>query len=585
MVMISILTFFSFAGLAQGLIKLSIKDGEIRDVLRMMGEQSGINIVPDASVRGQVTLNLTDVTVEEALQILLKVYKYNYEKVNDNSYIISQQPLTEPYLVEVEDDKLTLIAQAIDIKRVLNDVSKKGQMNIIYDQSVNGQVNANLISVDLVNGLKSLCSANNLMLMNREGIYAVTSGMGSQQGRQMAVSISDGLISIDVKNGDLSDLLRSIAEQSGLNIVLFGGNHQLVDLRIDDVPVEEALQMILSGTRYTFRKEKDVYLIGDKSINSPSSALLTRNEVVHLKYLQAEKVPAMLPNIFPATNIKVIKELNALAVTGTQQDIEDLKEYLNSIDKKIPQIVVEAIIIEVNRRESDSPLFKFGIRANEKEGGQVLLDSLLGKLTYSSVIKLTPEFYLTLEDLVSQGVANLKAKPKITTLNGHQAKINVGKVQYYKVVSSSDKDDESKTQTEYQSINAGITLDVIPWVSSTGEITLELHPSISNLGTPAADGPPGISQRQIDTTVRVKSGETIVIGGLIQDDQSETLDKVPLLGDLPWIGQLFQQKITNLNQTELIMYITPHILDELSENITQEAVEETIQDMRNRYNN
>lgn len=581
--MISILILFSFGALAQGLVKLSVKEGDVREVLKMMGEQSGINIVPDTSVRGQVTLTLTDVTVEDALQTLLKAYKYNYEKVNDNTYLVSQQPLTEPYLVEVENGKLTLIAQSIDIKRVFNDISKKGKLNIIYDQSVNGQVNANLISVDMVNGLKSLCTANNLMLMNREGIYTVASGMGGQQGRQMAVSVSNGLVSIDVKNGDLSDLIRNIADQSGLNIVLFGGNHQLVDLRISDVPVEEALQMILSGTRYSFRKENDVYLIGDKSINSPSSALLTQNEVIHLKYLQAEKVPAMLPNIFPATNIKVIKELNALAVTGTHQDIEDLKGYLNSIDKKIPQIVVEAIIIEVNRREDESPLFKFGLKS-EADGGLILLDTIMGKLTYDSVVKLQPEFYVTLKNLVSQGVANLKANPKITTLNGHQAKINVGKVQYYKVINNSTGDDESKTQTQYQSINAGITLDVKPWVSSTGEITLELHPSISNLGTPAAEGPPGISQRQIDTTVRVKSGETIIIGGLIQDDLSETLDKVPFLGDLPWIGRLFQQKITNVNQTELIMYITPHILDEDSESITQEAVEETIQDMKERYN-
>ncbi|AZR72573.1 hypothetical protein BBF96_03735 [Anoxybacter fermentans] len=581
-VIICFLSFFSTV-FAEGLITLSIKEGDIRDVLKMMGEQSGINIVPDSSVRGQVTLTLTDVTVEDALETLLKVYHYYYEKVNSNTYIISQEPLKEPYLIEVEDGKLTLVAQNIDIKRIINDIARKGQLNIIYDQSINGQVNANLILVDIYEGLKSLCSANNLLLMEREGIYTITTGMVGQKGRQMVVNYSKGLLSIDVKSGDLTDLLRAIAEQSGIDIVLFGGNHQLVDLKLKNIPVDDAIEMILSGTRYTYKKVGNVYLIGDKSINSPSSSLLIRNEVIHLRYLQAEKVPAMLPNIFPATNIKVIKELNALAVIGTQDDINELKAYLEKIDKKIPQIVIEAIIIEVSRNENNGPLYKLGIKSDAQEGSTVLLDTVLGKLTYNSVIKLTPEFYIHLENLIDQGVVTVKARPKITTLNGCQAKINVGTVQYYKTTTPAG-DNNQQPQTQYQSINAGITLDVIPWVSSTDEITLELHPNVSNLGGATSDGPPQVSQRQIDTTVRVKSGETIIIGGLIQDVKTDTVSKVPILGDLPWIGKLFQRKTTNQNQNELIIYITPHILDEENETITPEEMQQTIEDMETRYN-
>ncbi len=581
--LVFIISLCSFAAFAEELITLSVKDGDVRDVLKMMGEQSGLNIVPDSSVSGKVTLTLTDVTAEDALQALLKVYHYNYEKVNPNTYIISQQPFTEPYLIEVEDGKLTLVAQAIDIKRILNDIATKGSLNLLYDQSVNGQINANLIEVKLKEGLKSLTSANNLILTQREGIYSIASGMGMQQGRQMAVSVSNGLVSIDVKNGDLNDLLRAIADQTDdIDLVLFGGNHQLVDMKIRDVPVHQAIEMLLSGTRYAFTKQGSVYLIGDKSINSPSSTLLTDNEVIFLKYLQAEKVPAMLPNIFPATNIKVIKELNALAVVGTQNDIANLREYLQQIDKKIPQIVVEAIIVQVTRNIDNNPLLKFGVKSNESEGGTTLLDTVLGKLTFNSVLKLKPEFYIQLENLINEGVVTLKARPNITTLNGCQAKINVGSVQYYKTSTNSD-DDSKQGQTQYQSINAGIILDVTPWVSSTGEITLDLHPNISSLGGAAKDGPPLVTQRQVDTTVRVRDGETIIIGGLIQDIKTENLSKVPVLGDLPWIGKLFQSQTFNQDQNELIIYITPHILDENDDTITSEEMQRTIEEMETRF--
>lgn len=579
--MIVISSIFVWATESEDLITLSVKDGDVRDVLKMMGEQSGLNVIPDSSVRGEVTLTLTDVTVEQALQTLLLVYKYNYEKVNDNTYIISQQPLSEAYLLEIAEGKMTLIAQMIDIKRVLTDIGAKGQVNLIYDQTLNGQVNANLIGVDFEHGLKTLCSANGLIITEKEGIYSITSRATPQQGRQMAVSYSKGLVSIDAKNADLAELIRAIADQAEIDIVLYGGSHQLVDLKIADIPVEDALEMIISGTRYAFTKSEGVYLIGDKSVNSPSSSLLTTNEVIPLKYLLAEKVPAMLPNTFPATNIKVIKELNALAVVGTIDEINELKAYLEKIDNKIPQIVVEAIIIEVTRMHGQNPLFKFGLKTNDGNNESVLLDTVLGKLTYNSVLRLKPEFYLHLENLVSEGVVTIKSNPKITTLNGFQAVINVGNIQYYQTTVSDDDDDSREIQ--YKSIEAGITLDVTPWVSSTNEITLELRPNVSNLGGASADAPPQVSERKIDTTVRVKSGETIILGGLIQDVRKETIDKVPILGNLPWIGKLFQKKVFDLNQNELIMFITPRILDEERETITQEEMEETISDLKSRY--
>lgn len=565
---------------SEGLITISVKDGDLRDVLKMMGEQSGMNVVPDSSVKGQVSLTLTDVTVEQALQTLLRVYKYNYEKVNANTYIISQQPLSEAYLLEIADNKMTLIAQMIDIKRVLTDIGTKGQINLIYDQSLNSQINANLIAVDFEHGLKTLCSANRLLITEKEGIYSITSGATPQQGRQMAVSYAKGLVSIDARNADLAELIRAIADQAEIDIVLYGGSHQLVDLKINDIPVDDALEMIISGTRYAFTKNEGVYLIGDKSINSPSSGLLTTNEVIHLKYLLADKVPSMLPNTFPATNIKVIKELNALAVVGTIDEINELKAYLDKIDNKIPQIVVEAIIIEVTRMNGKNPLFKFGMKVNDGDEESVLLDTVLGKLTYNSVLKLKPEFYIHLENLVSEGVVTIKSNPKITTLNGFQAEINVANIQYYQTKVS---DDDDNSEIEYKSIEAGIKLDVTPWVSSTNEITLELHPNVSNLSGASSDTAPQVSERKIDTTVRVKSGETIILGGLIQDVRKETIDKVPILGSLPWIGQLFQKKVFDLNQNELIMFITPHILNEELETITKEEMEEEISNLKSKY--
>lgn len=584
-IILCMISLVSLTAWAEGLVTLSVKEADVRDVLKMMGEQSGINVVPDPTVTGLVTLTVNNVSVDEALEALVKAYGFNYTRVSEKVFIVGKQAIKEPYLCNVENGKLTLIAQGQDLKRVLNDISTKGKINIVYDQSVSGQVNANLIEVDVQEGLKALCTSSNLMITQRENIFNIASMMGAQaQNRQLNVSYVNGLLSVDVKNGDLSDLIRAIGDQTGFKFMLFGGNHQLVDLRVTDVPVEEVIKMLLAGTRYSFKKQGDVYLIGDKSINSPSASLLTLNEVISLKYLQAEKVPAMLPNVFPATNIKVIKELNALAVTGTQEDIDELKRYLENIDRKIPQIVVEAIILQVNRNQGDNPNNKIGMQTTlSKDGGSVLLDVLGGKLTFDSVKTLEPKFWIELERMIVEGIVTLKARPNITTLNGYQAKINVGNVQYYKVTTQNTS---GQSQTQYQSINAGITLDVVPWVSSTGEITLDLHPTVSNLGgASGGDAPPQIAQRTVDTTVRVKDGQTIIIGGLIQEVKSDNIERVPILGYLPLIGKFFQKKNFTLDQTELIIYITPRILNEEQESISSEEIEQREKQMEQRYNN
>ena len=167
-------------------------------------------------------------------------------------------------------------------------------------------------------------------------------------------------------------------------------------------------------------------------------------------------------------------------------------------------------------------------------------------------------------------LATIKARPNITTLNGQQATIDVGTVQYYKVV---NVDKDGKEETRYQSVNGGVTLQVTPWVSGSGEITLKLSPSVSNIGAVSAEGPPQVSRRMVDTTVRVKDGQTIVIGGLIQDIGTNIKSRVPILSDIPIIGELFKSNNRDVNQTELIIYITPRVLKTDEENVVEEMEE------------
>lgn len=538
------------------LVNLQVRGASIRDVLVMLTEQSGINMVPDETVQGQVTINLKNVSLEEAINTLTTAYHYKFNKLTDNVYLVSKNPFNKPPKVEIENGILSLEVEDNDIRNVLNIISDKADLNMIIDDSVSGKVSVNLHNVPLNVGLTSFLTANGFSLTKNEDIYRVMS-TGGGQNNKLAISIIDGKVTIDVQQANLADIIRTISRLSGVNMVMFGGVRAVLDLKLDQIPLDEAIEIMLSGTQFTYRKLDEVYMIGDKNVNSPASNLFTTSEIIPLEFLQVEKVPKLLPNNFPASNVKIIKQQNAILATGTQSQISNLKEYIEKIDIKIPQIVVDALIIEVSHNQNSNPALQLGMNYND-EDETVLFDSSLGKLTYKSVLDLPSDFYLKVKSLVEKGVATVKARPNITTLNGQQAKIDVGTVQYYKVVNT---DDDGNEETKYQSINAGVTLDVTPWVSSSGEITLKLQPTVSNIGGAATEGPPKISRREINTTVRVKDGQTIILGGLIQDVGSNSNSKVPILGDLPFVGSLFQSENKNVNQTELVIYITPHVLE------------------------
>lgn len=167
--------------------------------------------------------------------------------------------------------------------------------------------------------------------------------------------------------------------------------------------------------------------------------------------------------------------------------------------------------------------------------------------------------------MVSQGKAKVRANPRIATLNGHEANINVLTKYRYREMLRDPKTGDYLPSGTPREIETGIKVKIRPWVTASNEINLEILPEISNktgeIEVSAVGGAlPVTSKRQINTNIRVKDGETIIIGGLIQSQNTESIAQVPLLGRIPILGYLFKQKKEEDTQTEMVIYITPHLL-------------------------
>jgi general secretion pathway protein D len=240
---------------------------------------------------------------------------------------------------------------------------------------------------------------------------------------------------------------------------------------------------------------------------------------------------------------------NALVVRGKASDLSEIKKLLGSIDILAPQILIESKVVELSQSDS----LRLGVSY-----GNGTVKFVTDKTTRRT--SLAEAITTTLNALAADGKANVLANPRIATLDNQEALINIGSRIPYAVPVSSGS---GVTQWAVEYIDAGVKLKITPQLGAEGYISTFIQPEVSSISewrTTAAGEFPVISTRNASATVRVKDGETIVIGGLKSETARENLTRVPILGHFPLIGLLFQNRVIEKEKTEIVFLITPHVI-------------------------
>lgn len=240
-----------------------------------------------------------------------------------------------------------------------------------------------------------------------------------------------------------------------------------------------------------------------------------------------------------------------------EYDREQIDRLLAVVDRPPLQIMFEVEAIEVSRVDLKNVGFDWGSVMSLP--GEVPIDSS-SSFRIGMGIPNHPEYGLnvtgTLHTLIENKKGKLLASPRIASLNGNTAQIMIG--DKLAVESTSIVSGSSIVSTTY--VEVGIKLEVTPFVNDDGTITIHVKPEVSNKTDTTKNGNPNIRTRQAETTLRVKNGETIVIGGLLQQQETSDRFKFPLLGDIPLVGQLFRTSTKEKTQTELVILITPKVI-------------------------
>jgi type IV pilus assembly protein PilQ len=567
-------------------MSIDVKDTDIRDVIRMISTGYNLSIIIDKEVSGKVTLHLSGVPIMEGLSKLAE--SAGLEVVKEGSvYNVRKKSEEQRSVIQYIRNKLTVDVQNMDVRDFLKEISSKTAISIVPDAKVEGKISGKLYDVNLEDGLRALLEGNGFSVTKRKNIYNVTSGdnqAGQPQGmispRRMGgatgtgrssfnVEYNDGRLSLDVSNGDLEDVVKAIAEQSGIQIVTYGSIRAEINAKLDNIPLTEALALLLGGTNYTFIQKDSIILIGDRNPASQSGQALSKSEMIHLKYIKADIVPQILPKV---NNIKVVKEQNALLITGTSEDIVNTREVIATIDIPTPQVIIDVLVVEYSRGIGQDYGLSFGadtarvwnsfeyphLRMSRDKQGVINTIGFNSNEWIKVLQQLPNNFYLNLHLMEEQKKAKVLAQPSITVLNGNKANIDVSTTEYYKIVTGINE-----TQNlQFRPITFGISMQITPWISRGGQITAEISPDISNSAGYSKDNYPSVFKRSVSTTVRLNNNQTVVLGGLIRSDVNIQNDKVPFFGDIPLLGYLFRTQTKSNQQTNLVIYITPHIVQD-----------------------
>lgn len=396
--------------------------------------------------------------------------------------------------------------------------------------------------------------------------------------------ISKKSISINFYQTDIRTILRAVAEQTGINIIYGPDVIGSVTLKLKDVAFDDALRIMLKMTGLVVEKEADniIRIITPAALKKERASSVQFTRVLPLKYTNAEDVQKQLTSIKVEGVVATIGNdslTNSIVLTTTPEGIIAYQNLIDIFDVKPRQVLIEASIIEVDYTEGLDLGIAWGISGfnayNKNANNTIQADfasvgggnqignavQTIGTMGFPTLsMKLGGllngnQFTAAIDALQKKGKSKTLANPKIVTMNNEKATILSGDQ-----VPFAETTVTATGQTQSTSfIDVGIQLDVTPTIHSNDYVTLDVFPKVSSYQISKAG--PIITTRQTQTKVMVKSGDTIVIGGLIREEDLMAAEQVPILGDLPIIGYLFKHQQNTNERVELLVFLKTVILD------------------------
>jgi Flp pilus assembly secretin CpaC len=401
-------------------------------------------------------------------------------------------------------------------------------------------------------------------------VMASSSSQAPQSGAPPARYGGPRTITLSVKNADVLDVLKLLANESGQNIVATQNVHGTVTVDLTDVPLKTALDLIVRSSGLDYRQVGNVYVVGtpaDLAAEFGQSGQVASQQVAFpIKYSNPTDLAKQLSTVIPATSFSVDSRTDTLLVSGSPDIIQSARNFMALADIPAPQVVFEVKVVDITSNNDTnnsgiswvgaSPFDLFENCVGCPPGTDISQKQVSGNPIAPQPFTRNALFVQgKLNYLITHNEAQLLANPRISALDNQPASLLVGT--QYPIVYFDPK--AGNFQVNY--VDIGVKVNITPIINSDGYITTTLHAERSTI-TGLVQTFPILDQREANSTLRVKDGDTIVLGGMLDDETTKSLSKIPLLGDIPIFGAFFRSIQTTKLHNEVVFLITPHIVAE-----------------------
>ncbi|GAB3433047.1 type II secretion system protein GspD [Niabella aquatica] len=509
---------------SDGLITLDLKNDTLQDVAKKITRLSGINIVvlPNA-INKLVTLYVKDVPPGDAIEQMSWSHRLKFTKTDERTYVLESLADNEEF------------------------VTKNQNRN-----------NANYTIA------RSLHQGSNSNIPARLSVDAEQVG-------------NERLLNISAVNTPLKDLVKSLSEQAGVAYFIYAELHGNVTAEARSLTYSQALHKVLLGTPYSFTSDNGVYMIGEKNFEGIRSQRL-----VQLHHRSVDSLGYFLPDDMKKdVVIKEFNELNAFLVTGPEPQINKIETLVKQIDRKVPMITIEVIIMDVTKGRTTEAGVKAGVRVPGDSipvGGTILnglnftlssrsINRFIDQVGLNNVFNLgrvTPEFYVNLRAMEQLENVETRQTPKLSTLNGHAANLSIGSTRYYAVSTQNTLGSLSPTTIttqQFYPVEANLSLNIRPFVSADEDVTLNMEMDITNF-TAQTDikTPPPTATSKFNSTIRVKNDDMVLLGGIERSEKGESSSGIPFLSRIPVLKWIFSSRTNRNTKVVSIVFIRPTII-------------------------
>lgn len=577
------------AGLKTGKIMLNFEDIDVKVLAKLISEITGKNIIVDDKIQGKVTIvSSSEVSPSQAWKIFVSAVQTKGFSVIDKGSYVKIIPETSAKAERMKllgegGDMTTedLVVAAIILKNADSAALKNSLSPLI---SPNGSISSyeptnSLIISDIPSNVKRLLSIIKDLDVSPKKMELRIYYLKNVLVEPVAQSIEKTLGMTEKENPALN--LKVSAHKSTNSLIVYGTKYQILQ-------VEKLLKTIDQVKSDMERGFKVYYL---ENGDAEEIAKVVSNTLSEKKKIETAEQKTATPGEFSTSQITPDKSTNSLVMYVTNYEYESLKPLIAKLDAPRKQILVSAIIAEVSLKKlidvgvrwqalynKGAAGFMGGLSQEALYGtlasGNFILGALgQGATTITTAAGTTityPNVFFLLSLLESDSDFNILSAPRLVTLDHLESFMNVGSVQPYASGVKFDSNQNPIITYDYKDV--GLTLKVTPHISQSQKIRMDINQKLQEITDylrPAVGQVsyivPITSMREFKTNITVEDNQTVIVGGLVSKKTLETINKLPILSEIPYLGKIFQNKKTDTEKVTLFVFITPHIINNKEE--------------------